>query len=218
MRKIFIAGFLLGTSTLLANSLNLNTGQLGTIGSFSDPHWTIVSEPGGSGMNSSGPAYLEQNTYGTGKLWPATAPGANYISAGDCGQQNYTASCNPGTYVFATSFTSVGPGSLSFQVAGDNEVEVFLNSLSSTPLIDYGNQSDSTAWASLSPVVTATTLNGANTLYLEVINASVYTGGLLTGTVTGQSESFTPEPATYTLIAGALIGLGWLKRSRTARR
>jgi hypothetical protein len=215
MRTILIGVFLLGGSCLQANILNLNTGQLGTVGSYSDPHWTIVSAPGGSGLNSSGAAYLEQNTYNSGKLWSATAAGANYISAGDCGQQVYTASCGAGVYLFSTTFTSVGTGSLNFQVAGDNEVKVFLNG---TLLIDYGNQTDATAWTNLSSLVTSSTLNGVNTLYLEVINAGDYTGGLLTGTVSGQAESFSPEPATYALTAGALMGLAGLKRYRAARR
>jgi len=219
MRTTLFATVLFSAAVLHGNTLDLSTGQLGTIGSFSDPHWTIVATPTGAGLNTTGAAYIEQNTYNSGLLWAATQAGANYISSGDCGRQAYTAACGAGTYTFATTFNSVGPGNISFQVAGDNEVKVFLNTLSGTPLIDYGDQMSSTAWTSLSnPATTATALNGTNTLYLEVLNAGSFTGGLLTGTVTGQFESFAaPEPASFALMAGALLGLSCWKRRRNPR-
>lgn len=215
---------LLAAATLSqAGTLNLNTGQSpGSIGSFSDPVWTIASAPAGGGINTSGAAYILHNSYPpaylTGLVWnPAGLPPtsvANFISAGDCGRENYTASCPTGDYSFETDFTITDPAAvLNFSVAGDNRVEVYLNG---TFLYGQGDPGGSftTGWASMSPLQTITGLAPGNyTLEMRVINASIFTGGILVGELT-QADSEVPEPGTWTMAGLALTGLGVARRKR----
>lgn len=200
--------------TAAGASYNLNTGQApGTAGSFSDPVWSIAAGPTGAGMNTSGPAYIVENTYpsGSGKLWNTTglpAPSvANFISSGDCGRDGYTADCLAGTYSFTTTFevTDLPTARLEFSVAGDNRVEVYLNGGSML----YGQGSP--GWISMSPlqVVTSGFVVGTNTLELRVLNDSIYTGGILTGTFTEA-----PEPGTMAVTGAGLALLALLRRKR----
>jgi len=204
--------------TAAGATINLNTGQApGTMGSFSDPVWSIASGPSGAGMNTSGAAYILENTYpsGSGKLWnptglPATSV-ANFISSGDCGRDGYAAACPGGDYSFTTTFnvTDLPTARLEFSVAGDNRVEVYLNG---GPLLyGQGAMSGSTGWASMSPmqVVTSGFNLGPNTLELRVINAGGYTGGILEGTFTEA-----PEPATMIVTGTGLALLALLRRKR----
>ncbi len=204
--------------TAAGATINLNTGQApGTMGSFSDPVWNIASGPTGTGMNTSGAAYILENTYpsGSGKLWnPTGLPPtslANFISSGDCGRDSYTAACPGGTYSFTTSFnvTDLATARLEFSVAGDNRVEVYLNG---GPLLyGQGAMSGSSGWAAMSPlqVVTSGFNIGPNTLELRVINNSIYTGGILAGTFTEA-----PEPATMAVTGAGLALLALLRRKR----
>ena len=123
--------------TAAGATINLNTGQApGTMGSFSDPVWSIASGPSGTGMNTSGAAYILENSYprgdGLNQLWqtaglPPTSL-ANFISSGECGRDGYTAACPGGTYSFTTIFnvTDLATAVLEFSVAGDNQVQVYL--------------------------------------------------------------------------------------------
>ena len=209
------------------SATTINTGQLGTMQTFSDPVWTIAAAPAGNGMNSSGPAFLEHNNYPQpgGKVWNTTGlppiSVANYISAGDCGRIFASAACPGGVYKFVTSFSIANPASalLTFSVAGDNRVEVYLNN---NFLYGQGDASGvlSTGWAAMSAVQTITNTSnpgaftaGNNTLELRVINDSGFTGGILVGNFTTA-----PEPATTGLAGVALSALGLALRRRNNRR
>lgn len=199
-------------------SYTLNTGQApGTMGSFSDPVWSIASGPTGTGMNTSGAAYILENTYPSvsGRLWnPTGLPPtslANFISSGDCGRVGYTAACPGGTYSFTTTFnvTDLPTARLEFSVAGDNRVEVYLNT--NPMLYGQGAMTGSSGWAAMSPmqVVTSGFNLGLNTLELRVINDGGYTGGILEGTFTEA-----PEPATMMVTGAGLALLAVLRRKR----
>jgi hypothetical protein len=197
-------------ASLFAAGLQATTTSLST-------SLTLTGIP--SGLNSSGPAYLVHNTYPRTTppdvLWgtPGIPADAHYISAGDCGRDGYTASCDQGTYSFTTNFTleNSAAGLLQFQVAGDNQVEVYLNG---SFLYHQGTSSGSTGWSSLSPVQTVTsgfTLgeNATNILELRVLNSGGYTGGILVGGV-----SDTPEPVTFALCGIGLSLVALVRRKR----
>ena len=206
--------------TAAGATLNLNTGQApGTMGSFSDPVWSSAAGPTGTGMNTSGAAYIVENSYprgdGLNQLWqtvglPPTSM-ANFISSGDCGWDGYTADCPGGDYSFTTTFavTDLATARLEFSVAGDNRVEVYLNG---GPLLyGQGAMSGSSGWASMSPlqVVTSGFNLGPNTLELRVINDGGFTGGILAGTFTEA-----PEPGTMAVTGAGLALLALLRRKR----
>ena len=152
-------------------------------------------------------------------ILPVTPPAAvqtvyfatesNYISAGDCGRASYTAACGAGTYSLTTQFiaNSLAGLSLNYQIAGDNSVALYLNG---NLLTSHGDPTggNNSGWATLSPLVTATSgfVLGQNTLELRVTNAGAYTGGMMVGSVSGDVAA-APEPATYLLASAALIGL-----------
>ena len=200
--------------TAAGASFNLNTGQApGTAGSFSDPVWSIAAGPTGAGMNTSGAAYILENTYptGSGKVWnPTGMPSpsvANFISSGDCGRFGYTAACPGGTYSFTATFevTDLPTARLEFSVAGDNRVEVYLNG---GPML-YGQGSP--GFLAMSPLQTVTSgfVLGINTLELRVLNDGIYTGGILEGTYTDA-----PEPGTMAVTGAGLGLLALLRRKR----
>ena len=76
--------------------------------------------------------------------------------------------------------------------------------------------SNSTGFASLSAVQTATTgfQLGQNTLEMRIINAGSYTGGVITGTVTGE-VSQAPEPATFLFGGLGLAGIAIARLRKT---
>ena len=223
MRTIFVTSLLVASFTQAA-TINLNTGQTvpgGVIQTFSDTVWSIKGAPAGTGINQTGPAFIVSNSYprgnATNNLWEtAGLPAnnvANYISAGDCGRNFYTATCLPGTFSYTTQFmvNSATGLSLNYQIAGDNAVALYLNG---ALLLSRGDATGSNAsgWATFNSVATVTSgfnIGGVNTLELRVTNAGSYTGGILVGSVTGEvSSAATPEPATFGLIGCALLGLG----------
>lgn len=202
---------LIFTVALLAQAtqaaiIDISTGQTSPEG-FKDPLWNIAAAPAGSGMHTSGAAYVLTNP----SFWATPAAGTHYISAGDC-DATFTAACSAGLYSYTYDFVLTDPStaSLDFRVAADNRVEVYLNNVF---LYGQGNtNSGTTGFAALSPLQTVTSgfLAGNNTLELRVLNGSIYTGGVLNGHLT------TPEPATMVISGLGLLAFGVLGRRRSS--
>ncbi len=68
----------------------------------------------------------------------------------------------------------------------------------------------------MSAVQTATTgfKLGQNTLEMRIINAGIYTGGVITGTVTGE-VSQAPEPATFLFGGLGLVAITIARMRKT---
>jgi hypothetical protein len=158
-------------STPASVPCNLGTGQApGTSGTASDPIWNIISAPFG---NTSGPAVLIGDPVSvwvpapSGLHWIATEPS----SKGDPGGPEYA----KGYYTYQATFSG-DAGVLSFNVAADNLVCVYLN----------GNQiTCETGFKPFGPIVNTTTgFLPVNTLTLVVENYGANTGVVLQGSFT----------------------------------
>jgi hypothetical protein len=211
MFKLFLSLSLAAGCVSAATAFSVSTGQATPEG-FVDPNWTILAAPAGSGMNTSGAAYVETNP----AFWVTAPLGSNWISAGDC-DASLTAACAAGTYRFINQFnlTDTTWASLTFKAAADNEVQVYLNG---NLLLDRGDVSDIFNHTGFNTLGTPTVVGpssgffhvGANTLELRVLNAgSSYTGGLLDGTV-----ETAPEPGSVLLGGLGLLSLVGLRKLR----
>ena len=187
----------IGASGLPASTINLGTGQSGTVNTASDPIWSILGAPTG---NTSGPAVLIGDP-----IWGAAPAGLHWIatdpSPADSGGTQYLA----GDYMYATTFNG-GAGLLTFSIKADNAVTVYLNTI---PIYNWGDPAGilATGWATFSPTQIITTgFLPVNTLELIVHNNDIYTGVVLQGGFTP-----TPEPATFAFLTSGL-GLIALKR------
>lgn len=198
-------------------------GGLAPEGSI-DPHWTITSNPDGSGSN----AYVGVTTgFPIAGAWLPNGPSAQWIMPTSGTADNHAA----GSYSYQTSFDLTGfdptTASINFRVAADNRVTgVFLNgnNVGFSYAGPGGNGED--AFAAFSDNFTISNpaffQNGVNTLQFQVENdpidpaAACYKVQNPTGmmAVLCGKACAVPEPSTYAMVGIALAGFA----ARRARR
>jgi hypothetical protein len=205
--------------TSLFNTGVSNTGtRLG--GGLVDPHWTISTNPSGTGSA----AYTTvANGFPLPGPWLSNPTGAAWIQPTSGTTDNHAA----GTYVYSTNFDLTGfdptTATVSFRVAADDRISgVYLNG--NNVGFTYNGVNGGAAYASLSDQFTISNpaffQDGLNQLQFHVVNDPVAgddcydptnpTGMLVK--VYGKACPI-PEPSTFALV-GAGLGIFAFRRLR----
>jgi hypothetical protein len=187
---------------LFNTGVNAGGGLLGN--ATADPHFTLISAPGGYTTAYTG----NGNEINGGLPWVPEGPNSRWINP-----SGWLAEWLPiGNYVYRTTFDLSGfdpnTASLQLSIASDNSTKVYLNGGDagiSTPLSGFSSFSNY--------AINSGFVNGLNTLDFEVNNASDVVGMNPTGFRVELSGYATvvPEPATATLL---LLAGGFMFASR----
>ncbi len=178
-------------------------------------YWTGTYDPAAFG-GSSATVYSVVANFGPGwanpgpGTWINQDPNGNGANSGLPGFFTYTQKFNPGNQVGTlTGNPIVATDPLSFQVAGDDILAVYVNNV----LVASG-----LSWTPLVTISPTLLNNQENIITLKVQNLSGWTGAIVTN-VQGSFESVLPEPPPVpepiSMIGfGSLMGLAFLSRFR----
>jgi hypothetical protein len=209
-------------TSLFNTGLNASGGLLA--GGAVDPHWTLTTNPDGSGSRS---FVTVTDGFPIPSAWIPNQANAKWIEPTSGTADTHAA----GTYTYQTSFSLTGfdptSASIQFQVAADNRVSgVFLNG-HNVGFTYSGPTHSGDAYAAFSDSFTISNpaffKDGLNQLQFQVVNDQVdaANGCYDVQNPTGMMAVIcgkacpVPEPTTYAMI-GAAVGLFGLRRRRQA--